>query len=126
MWMSTCPSTSCWKEYSFSIGLSWCPCQKSIDYKCMGLLLGFQFSSIYVYANCSVMCDSFVTPMDRSLPGSSIHGTLQARVLKWFAIPSPGNLPNPGIEPRSPDCRQILSHLSYQRSPHMPIPYHFD
>ena len=48
------------------------------------------------------MCDSFVTPMDCSLPGSSVHGTLQARVLKWVAIPFPGNLPNPGIEPRSP------------------------
>ena len=25
-------------------------------------------------------------PMDRSLPGSSIHGILQARVLEWGAI----------------------------------------
>ena len=25
-------------------------------------------------------------PMDRSLPGSSIHGILQARVLEWVAI----------------------------------------
>ena len=28
----------------------------------------------------------FVTPMDCSLPGSSIHGILQARVLEWGAI----------------------------------------
>ena len=27
---------------------------------------------------------------------------LQARTLEWVAIPSPGDLPNPGIEPRSP------------------------
>ena len=26
-------------------------------------------------------------PMDYSPPGSSVHGTLQARVLKWVAIP---------------------------------------
>ena len=25
-------------------------------------------------------------PMDCSLPGSSIHGIFQARILKWFAI----------------------------------------
>ena len=44
-------------------------------------------------------------PMDYSLPGSSIHGTLQARILEWLAItgedPSPGDLPDPGIKPAS-------------------------
>ena len=28
------------------------------------------------------LCD----PMESSLPGSSVHGILQARILKWFAI----------------------------------------
>ena len=28
----------------------------------------------------------FVTPVDCSLPGSSIHGVLQARILEWVAI----------------------------------------
>ena len=28
----------------------------------------------------------FATPWTRSLPGSSLHGILQARVLEWFAI----------------------------------------
>ena len=37
--------------------------------------------------------------MDSSLPGSSIHGIFQATILEWVAIPTPGNLPNPGIEP---------------------------
>ena len=41
-------------------------------------------------------------PMDCSLPGSSIHGIFQARVLEWGAIafsdPLPGDLPNPGIK----------------------------
>ena len=41
-------------------------------------------------------------PMDCSLPGSSVQGILQARILKWVAILSLGNLPDPGIEPRSP------------------------
>ena len=29
-------------------------------------------------------------------------GILQARILEWVAFPSPGDLPNPGIEPTSP------------------------
>ena len=31
-----------------------------------------------------------------------VHGILQARILEWVAFPSPGDLPDPGIEPRSP------------------------
>ena len=37
--------------------------------------------------------------MDGSLPGSSVHGILQARILEWVAIPPLGDLPDPGIEP---------------------------
>ena len=32
----------------------------------------------------------------------TVHGILQARILEWVAIPSPGDRPNPGIEPKSP------------------------
>ena len=39
-------------------------------------------------------------PMDCSLPGSSVHGILQARILEWVAVPSLGDLPNPGTEPQ--------------------------
>ena len=31
-------------------------------------------------------CPTLSDPMDGSLPGSSIHGILQARVLEWGAI----------------------------------------
>ena len=31
-------------------------------------------------------CPTLSDPMDRSLPGSSAHGTCQARVLEWGAI----------------------------------------
>ena len=44
------------------------------------------------------LCD----PRDCSPPGSSVHGILQARILEWVASPPPGDLPNPGIEPRYP------------------------
>ena len=35
-------------------------------------------------------CPTFRDPMDCSLPGSSIHGIFQARVLEWGAIPFSG------------------------------------
>ena len=41
-------------------------------------------------------------PMDRSLPGSSVHGISQAKILEWVAhLPPPGDLPDPGIESAS-------------------------
>ena len=36
-----------------------------------------------------------------SLPGFSLHGILKARILEGVAIPSPGNLHDPGIKPGS-------------------------
>ena len=47
---------------------------------------------------CPTLCD----PKDCSLPGYSVHGISLARILEWVAFPSPGDLPDPGIEPRSP------------------------
>ena len=35
-------------------------------------------------------------------PGSSVHGILQARILDRLPFPSPGDLPNPGMERGSP------------------------
>jgi len=40
--------------------------------------------------------------MDCSLPGSSGHGILQARILDWVAMCSSRGLPDSGIEPISP------------------------
>ena len=49
------------------------------------------------HQSCLTLCD----PMDCSLPGSYVHGILQARILEWVAFPSPGDLPDPGIDPAS-------------------------
>ena len=46
-----------------------------------------------VAQSCPTLCD----PMVYTIPG-----TLQARTLEWVAFPFSGDLPNPGIEPRSP------------------------
>ena len=48
------------------------------------------------------LCPTLCNPVDYSPPGSSVHEILQARILEWIAIPFLGDLPNPGIEPRSP------------------------
>jgi len=32
-------------------------------------------------------------------------GILQARILEWVAMPPPGDLPNPGMETRSPELQ---------------------
>ena len=48
---------------------------------------------VKVAQSCLTLCN----PMDYT-----VHGILQARILEWVAFPSPGDLPNTGIEPRSP------------------------
>ena len=40
---------------------------------------------VLVAQSCPILCD----PMDCSLPGSSVHGILQARILEWVAISFP-------------------------------------
>ena len=35
------------------------------------------------------LCLTLSDPMECSLPGSSVHGIFQARVLEWVALPSP-------------------------------------
>ena len=66
-------------------------------------------------------------PMDCSLPGSSIHGIFQARVLEWGAIPSKstgvgcqfllqGIFLTQRLNPGLPNCRQMLYFLSHQGS----------
>ena len=62
-----------------------------------GIRLPFEYSSFYsivlqmfvsikptseVAQSCPTLCD----PMDCNLPGSSIHGIFQAKVLEWVAI----------------------------------------
>ena len=57
-----------------------------------------------VAQSCPTLCDS--------PPASSVHGILQARILEWAAIPSPVDLPDPGIEPGSPAALQADSLLT--------------
>ena len=66
--------------------------------------------------NHSVLSDS-CDPMDRSLPGTSVHGILQARILEWVAISfSLLSLPDQRLNLGLRQCRQILYCLSHQAS----------
>ena len=47
---------------------------------------------------CAPSCLTFCNPMDCSLPGSSVHGIFPS---KNFPFPTPGDLPDSGIEPAS-------------------------
>ena len=57
-----------------------------------------------------------------ALPGSSVHGILQARVLEWVAISfSRGSSWPKDWTPDLPHCRQILYCLSHRGSPDNPL-----
>ena len=47
------------------------------------------------------------------LPGSSVHGLLQARTLEWLPCPPSGDIPDPGIEPRSPTLQADIMTRTY-------------
>jgi hypothetical protein len=68
------------------------------NYKISVLFFPKRYNICLVAQSCPILCSL----MDCSLLGSSVHGILQARVLEWIARLSPGDLPNPGIKPRSP------------------------
>ena len=47
--------------------------------------------------SCPTLCD----PVDCSLPGSSVPGILQARILEWVGRPTSKHLPDPVIKTAS-------------------------
>ena len=55
--------------------------------------------TMHVYALSHIrLCNT----IHSSLPGSSVHGISQARILEYLPFPHPGDLPDPGIKPMSP------------------------
>ena len=73
------------------------------------------------FSLCLIPCD----PMNCSLPGSSVHGVLQAGVLKWVAMPSSRGYSTPRGRTHvfQVSCigRQALDHQCYLGSPHTHI-----
>ena len=71
-------------------------------------------STVKVKVLVTQSCPTLCNPMDCSPPDSSVYGILQARILEWVAFPSPWDLLDPEIKPRS--CKKILYCLSHQGS----------
>ena len=71
--------------------------------KSQTLLCNWTTTAAYMF---SVLSHSGVSDylrlIDCSLPGSSVHGIFQARILEWVPFPHPKDLPDPGIELASP------------------------
>ena len=54
-----------------------------------------------MWAKSIQLCPTLCDPIDGSPAVPSVHGTLQARILEWVAVPSSKDIPDPGIEPES-------------------------
>ena len=57
--------------------------------------------------------------MDCSLPGSSVHGIFQARILTWIAISFSRGSSQPKDKTRVPHTASRLYSLSHQGSPYV-------
>ena len=76
---------------------------KKFSFACQVLLSfsTFLYISYRIYQHQFISYVQFWGPMDYSLPGSSVHGILWARILEWVAIPSLGDFSDLEIEHRS-------------------------
>ena len=86
-------------------------------------LLTFTFSCIRIFPTIYIVtvCVSYLVVSDSAtpwLPGSFVHGILQARILEWLPFLSLGQGLNPGLL----HCGQILDHLSHEGGPPFSLP----
>ena len=59
------------------------------------------------------LCPTLWDPVDCSLPGSSVHGILQARILEWVAIsPSRGYSPVQSVSSVTQSCLTICDPMN--------------
>ena len=83
------PVSSTWKErtysrkhsYTFLLWVELCPLTPK--FICWNCYTQYHKSEVEVTQSCLTFCD----PMDCSLPGSSVHGIFQARILELVAVP---------------------------------------
>ena len=61
----------------------------------------------------SLLRPTLCNPMDCSPPGSSVHGSIQAGLLEWVAMPSSRGSSQPGIEHWSPALQADSLRLSH-------------
>ena len=73
IWFSSFLNTVYWIDYLLFMEHSWLP---------YGILIDPVLLLYLVAQSCLTLCD----PMNCSLPGSTVHGIFQAKVLEWIAI----------------------------------------
>ena len=92
-------------EYSFHRGLSWSYWEHGLGGVSLDFLATFHFLATDGLYSACVLTEllqarpNLWDPVDYSLPGSSIHGISQARILEGLPGPRPGDLSDPGINP---------------------------
>ena len=80
----------------------------------------------HAFSSCAVLClvpQSCWTlwdPRDCNLPGSSVNGILQVRILEWVTMPSSRGSCQPWDWSQFPHCRWILYWLRPQGCPRIP------
>ena len=65
---------------------------------------------LILHAKLLQLCQTLCEPMDCSPPGSSVHGTLQARILEWVAI----SFSRRSSQPRDQTCIPYVSGIGRQ------------
>ena len=83
-----------WVAISFSRGSSWPRDRTQVSHisgGCFNLWATWEALSMYAAATAKSLQSwpTLCSPIDGSLPGSSVHGIFQARVLEWVPSPSP-------------------------------------
>ena len=78
-----------WQEYVMRV-----PLVKEVFYKTLRLPPSYQAHMRVLNHFSHVLL--FETLWTVAPPGFSVHGTLQARILEWVAMHSPGDLPDAG------------------------------
>ena len=94
-----------------------------------------QTTRLLLLFSCQAVSNSFVTPWTVAFQAPLSMGFPRQEYCSGLPFPSPGDLPNPGIEPVLLHCRWILLSLSHQGSPPRKViskrlslisfPYHF-
>ena len=85
-----------------------------------GLSLCFLYAQMYCCCLVAKSCPTLCEPKDCSLPGSSVHGISQTRILEWVAISSSSR----SSRPRNRTCiscigRWVFHHWATWEAPQM-------
>ena len=88
-----------WNRADTCMGITESLCNTPGTHKC--------FNYVHVHAQSLQSCPTLCNGTDCGLPGSSVHGILQGRILEWGACSPPGDLPDLGIEPTCLTCPRL-------------------